>query len=121
MDIPLFSLQPTSMGLLLSYDKGYGIREFFSWGDRYGTAASLQGRKGEEAQPPHLYGPVLVRIEAAVNDDPWNLILDVKEETYDFTLAHQNREFIRLWDKEGYESRATFVSRTAVAVPFRII
>ena len=59
MDIPLFSLQPATIGLLLSDDKGDGIWDKLSWGDRYGTAALLQGRKGEEAQPPPLYDPVL--------------------------------------------------------------
>ena len=52
MDIPIFYLHPATIGLLLSDDKGYGIQDKLSWGYRYGTAASLQGRKGEEAQPP---------------------------------------------------------------------
>ena len=76
MEIPLFPLQLATIGLLLSYDKRDGIQDFFSWGDRYGTAYSLQGRKGKEAQPLPIYGPVLGRIEAAVNDDPENLIVD---------------------------------------------
>ena len=49
MDNPLFSLQPATIGLLLSDDKVDGIGENISWGNRYGTAASLQGRKGDEA------------------------------------------------------------------------
>ena len=76
MYIPLFSLQPATIGLLLLDDKGYGIRDKLSWGGRYRTADSLQGRKGGEAQPLPLYDPVLGRIEAAVNDDPENLIVD---------------------------------------------
>ena len=88
MDIPLFTLQPAAIGLLLSDDKGDGIWDKLSWGDRYGTAASLQGRKGEGAQPPYIYDPVIGRIEEAVNDDPENFIVDGMEETYDFILAH---------------------------------
>ena len=76
MDIPLFPLQPATIGLLLLDDKVDGIRENISWGYRYGTVASLQGRKGEETQPPPLYEPFLGRIESAVNDDPENLVLD---------------------------------------------
>ena len=88
MNTPLFYLQPATIGLLLPDDKGDGIGDKISWGDRYGTADSLQGRKGEEAQPPPLYDPVLVRIEAAVNDETENLIVYGTEETYDFILAH---------------------------------
>ena len=88
MDIPSFFLQPTTIVLLLSDDKGDGIRDKLSWGDRYGTAASLQVRKGEGSQPPSIYDPVIGRIEAAVNDDPENFIVDGMEETYDFILAH---------------------------------
>ena len=109
------------MGLLLSYDKGYGIREFFSWGDRYGTSASLQGRKGEEAQPPPLHDPVLGRIKEAVNDDPDNFILDSMEENYDFILAHQIRELIHIWSRADDAFRAILISGTAVAVPWRIL
>ena len=79
MDIPLFYLHPDTVGLLLSDDKGDGIRDKLSWGDRYGTAASFQVRKGGEAQPPPLYDPFLGLIEAAVNDDPGNLIVDGME------------------------------------------
>ena len=46
MDIPLFSLQPDKIGLLLSDDKVDGIRDKLSWGDRYGTEDSLQVIKG---------------------------------------------------------------------------
>ena len=70
MDIPLFPLQPETIGLLLSDDKVDGIRDKLSWGYRYGTAASLQGRKWEDTQPPPIYDPLLGHIEAAVNDDP---------------------------------------------------
>ena len=94
-DIPLFTLQPTTIGLILSYDKGYGIWYKISWGDRYGTAALLQVRKGEEAQPPPLYDPVLGRNEVAVNDDPEDLIVDGMEKTYDLILDHHIRELIR--------------------------
>ena len=85
------------------------------------TAALLNVRKGGEAQPPPLYDPVLGRIEAAVNDDPDNLIVDGIEETYDFILAHQIREFISLCDRSDYSSRATLISGTSVAVPLRIL
>ena len=69
MDIRLFSLQTATIVLLLLYYKGYGIQDKLSWGDSYGTAVLLQVIKGEEAQPPPLYDPVLVLIEAALNDD----------------------------------------------------
>ena len=70
MDNPLFSLQPATIGLLLSDDKGYGIQDKLSWGYRYGTAASLQGIKWEDTKPPPIFDPLLGQIEAAVNDDP---------------------------------------------------
>ena len=54
MNIPLFSLQPATIGLLLSDDKVNGIRDKLSWEGKYGTADSLQGIKGGEAQPPPL-------------------------------------------------------------------
>ena len=76
MYITSLLLQPVIIGLLLSNDKVDGIWDKISWEDRYGTAASLQGSIGDEAQPPPLYDPVLVRIEAAVNDDPEKLIVD---------------------------------------------
>ena len=107
--------------MLLLDDKRYGIRDKLSWGERYGTADSTQGRKGEEAQPPTLYDPVLGRIEAAVNDDPDKLISYGMEETYDFILAHQIRELIRLWDNADDASRAAIISGTAVAVTLRIL
>ena len=94
--IPLFSLQPGTIALLLSDDKGYGIWEKNSWGDRCGTADLLQGRKGWEDQPPPLYDPVLGRIEATVNDDQDNLIVDGIEETCDLILSHQIRGLICL-------------------------
>ena len=94
--IPLFSLQPGTIALLLSDDKGYGIWEKISWGDRCGTADLLQGRKGWEDQPPPLYDPVLGRIEATVNDDQDNLIVDGIEETCDLILSHQIRGLICL-------------------------
>ena len=87
----------------------------------YGTAALLQGRKGEEAQPPPLYDPVLGRIKVAVNDKPENLIVKVMEETYDFILAHQIREMIRLWDSADDVSRAILISGTAVSVPLNFL
>ena len=96
--------------MILSYDKGYGIRDKLSWGGGYGTAASLQGRKGEKVQPPPLYDLVLGRIELAVNDDPENLIVDGMEETYDFILYRADDA-----------SRATLLSGTAVAVPLKIL
>ena len=46
MDIPLFSLQPEKICLILSDDKVDGIRGKLSWGDRYGTEDSLQVIKG---------------------------------------------------------------------------
>ena len=52
-----------------------------------------------------------------MNDEPENLIVYVTEETYDFILAHQIRELIRLWDRADDASRATLISGTAVAVP----
>ena len=70
MDIPLFLLQPVIIGLILLDDKGDGIQDKISWGGSYGTADSIQERKGEEAQPPPIYDPVLGRIEAAVHHDP---------------------------------------------------
>ena len=79
------------IGLLLSDDKGDGIQDKISWGDRYGTSALLQGRKGEEAQNTPRYDPVIGQIEAAVNDDPENIIVDGMEDTYDFILAHHIR------------------------------
>ena len=88
-------------------------------GGRYGTAASLQGRKGKEAQHPPLYDPVLGRIEAAVNDDPENLIVDGIEETYYFILVHHIRDLIRLWDRAYDASRSTLISGTAVSVPLK--
>ena len=90
-------------------------------GDRYGTADSLQGRKGEEAQTPPLYEPLIGRIEAAVNYDQENLILDVMEETYDFILAQHFRELVCLWYREDDASRAALIYRTDVAVPLRIL
>ena len=55
------------------------------------TVALLQVIKGEEAQPPPLYDPLLGRIEAAVNDEPKNLAVDGMMDTYDFILAQQIR------------------------------
>ena len=121
MEIPLFYLQPAKIGLLLSDDKVDGIRYKISWVGRYGTAALLLGRKGEEAQYPPLYDPVLGRIEVAVNDDPDNLIVDGMEKTYDFILAHQIRELTRLWDRADDASRATLISGTAVAVTLKTL
>ena len=121
MEIPLFPLQPTKIGLILSDDKGDGIRGKFSLGDRYGTAALIQGIKGEETQPPPLYDPLLGWIEAVVNDDPENLIVDCMEETYDFILARQIRELIRFWDRADDASRAALISGTNVAVTVRIL
>ena len=121
MDIPLFSLHPETIGLLLWDDKVDGIRDKLSWGDRYGTAALLQDRKGEEAQPPPLYDPVIGRIEAAVNDEPYNLIVDGMEETSNFILAQKIRESMSLWDRADDGSRATLISGTALAVPLRIL
>ena len=121
MEIPLFPLQPATIGLLLSYDKVDGIREKISSGDKYGTKALLQVRKGEGDQPPPLYEPVIGRIETAVNHDTENLIVDGMEETYYFILDHQIREFISLWDRADDASKATIISGTAVAVPLRII
>ena len=60
MDIPLFSLYPVTIGFLLSYDKGDVIGDKIYWGDRYGTADLLQGRKGEDTLPPPIYDLVLV-------------------------------------------------------------
>ena len=117
MDIPLFYLQPATIGLIMSDYKGDGIQDKMSCGNRYGTSDSIQGRNADQAQLPHLYDPVIGRIEAAVNDDPENLIVDGMEETYDFILAHQIRELIRLWDRADDASRATLISGTAVAVP----
>ena len=105
MYIPLLSLQPETIGLLLSDDKWESIQDKLSWGDRYGTSSLIQGKKGEKAQPPPLYDPVLGRIEAVVNDDPENLILYGMEKTYDFILDHQIREFICLWYRADYASR----------------
>ena len=57
--------------------------------------SSITPKKKEEGgQPPPLYDRLLVRIEAAVSDDPQNLIVDDMEETYDFILSHQIRELI---------------------------
>ena len=81
----------------------------------------LQGRKGEEAQPPPIYDPVLVHIEAAVNDEPENLIVDGMDETYELILAHQIRELIRLWDRADDASRAILISATVVVVPLKIV
>ena len=92
-----------------------------SWGDRYGTAALLQGIKGGETQPPPLYEPVLVRIEEALNDDPENLVVDGIEATYDLILDHHIRELIRLWDRADDASREILISGTAVAVPLKIL
>ena len=88
MEISLFSLQPATIGLLLADDKGDDIWDKLSWEVSYGTAALIQGIKGEETQPPPLYEPFLGRVEAAVNDDPENLIVDGMEDNYDFILAH---------------------------------
>ena len=87
----MFFLLTATIGLLLSDDKGDGIWVKLSWEYRYGTEVLLQGRKVEEAQPPPLYDPVLGRIEATVNDDPKNLIVDSMEETYDLILSHYIR------------------------------
>ena len=105
MEITLFYLQPATVGLLLSYYYGYGTWDKISWGDRYGTAALLQIRKRKDAQPPPLYDPLLGQIEAEVNDDPNNLIVDGMEGNYEFILAHQIREFMNLWDREDDASR----------------
>ena len=121
MEIPLFYLQPETIGLILSDDKGDGIWDKVSWGDRYGTAALLQGIKGEETQPPPLYEPVLVRIEALVNDDPENLIEDGMEATQELILDHQIRELMRLWDMEDDTSRETLISGTVVAFLLKIL
>ena len=56
-----------------------------------------------------------------MNDEPENLIIDGMEETYDFILAHHIRELMRLWYRSYYASRATFMSKTSVAVPLRIL
>ena len=96
MDIPLFSLQTETIGLLLSDDKGYGIWDKLAWGYSYDTAALIQGRKGDEDQPQPLYNQVIGRIKVAVNNDPDNLIVDCMEETYEFILDHQIREMIRI-------------------------
>ena len=121
MDIQFISLQPATIGLILSDDNGEVIQDKILWGDRYGTAASLQGRKGGETQPPPLYDPVLNRIETALNYDPENLIVDGMEETYDFILDHQIREFMHIWDRSDDASRAILISKTSVAVPLRIL
>ena len=106
MDNPLLSLHPVTIGFLLSDDKGDGIRDKLSCVGRYGTADSLHGRKGEEDQPQPLYDPVLGRIEAAVNDDPENLIVDGMKETYEFIMDHQIRELILIWDRADDDSNA---------------
>ena len=121
MEIPLFSLQPTKIGLLLSDDKRGFIWDKISWEDRYGTAALLKCRKGEETKPTTLYDPVLVRIEESVYDDPYNFIVEGMEETYDFILTHQIRELISLWDRSDDAPRATLISRSAIAVSLRIL
>ena len=64
---------------------------------------------------------MLGRIEAAVNDDPENLIVYIMEDTYEFILAHHIRELICLWERADDAYRATLVSGTAVAVPLRIL
>ena len=64
---------------------------------------------------------MLGRIEALVNYDPDNLIVDSMEDTYDFILAHHIRYLIRLWDRSDDASRATLISGTAVAVPLKIL
>ena len=64
---------------------------------------------------------MLGRIEAAVNDDPENLIVYSMEETYDFILAHQIRELIRLWDRSDDESRSMLIYGTVIAVPLKIL
>ena len=81
----------------------------------------LQVRKGEEAQPPPPYDPVLGRIEAAMNYDQENLIVYGMEDTYDFIMDHHIRELMRLWYRSDDASRATFMSETSVAVPLRIL
>ena len=43
------------------------------------------------------------------------------EETYDLILAHKIRKLIRLWDRADDASRATLISRTAVAVQLKIL
>ena len=48
----------------------------------------LQPATGEESQPPHLYDPVLGRIETEVNDEPESLIVYGMDDTYDFILDH---------------------------------
>ena len=121
MDIPLFPLQPAKIGLLMLDDKGDGIWDKLSWGDRYGIAALLQVRKGEEVQHPPLYDPVLGRIEVAVHDDPKDLIVDGMEATYGLFLAHHIRELMRLCNRADDASRETFISGTAVAVPLKIL
>ena len=121
MEIPLFPLQPATIGLLMSDDKGYGIRYTLSWGYRYGTADFLQGRKGEEDQPPSLYDPVLGRIEASVNYAPDKLIVDGMDETYDFILDQHTRELIHIWDRVDDAYRATLIPGTDVEVPLRTL
>ena len=64
---------------------------------------------------------MLGRVEAEVNDNLENLIVDGMEETYAFILAYQIRELIRLWDMADAASRAALKSVTAVADPFRIV
>ena len=60
---------------------------------------------------------MLVRIDAEVNDEPKNLIVDVMEENYYFFLAHHISELICLCYRADDASRATLISGTAVAVP----
>ena len=64
---------------------------------------------------------MLGRVEAEVNDNLENLIVDGMEETYAFILAYQIRELIRLWDRADAASRAALKDVTAVADSFRIV
>ena len=77
--------------------------------------------KAEKGRRPKIHLDMTGQIEAAVNDDPENFIVDGMEDNYAFILSHQIRELIRLWDRSYDESRETLISGTTVVFPLKIL
>jgi hypothetical protein len=93
---PLWSLQPATADL---DDRGGGAA---SWGERRGTAASLQDPSGDardpSSSPPPLFDPIMGSLEDAVNADLSGLVVDGVEESYDWILSSQIRMLLQRFD-----------------------
>jgi len=87
---PLWSLQPATANL----DEDVGAQ---CWGEREGTALSLQHPTAASASPP-LYDPVMGAIEDAVNADLESLVVDNVEDTYDWILSAQVGRLLECFD-----------------------